>query len=119
MTGGEILEKRNRNIPIFFRVTQEEREQIEVNMERAGITSLRAYLLKMALSGYIIQLDLAETREFTTLLRSVSNNMNQIAKRANETRSIYESDIKDLQEQYAKLWTVSKDILRTLADLQG
>jgi len=113
------VEKRNRNIPIFFRVTPQERERIEENMKKAGVMSLRVYLLKMALSGYIIQLDLTETRELVTLLRSVSNNMNQIARRANETRSIYEADILDLQARYDALWGKAKDILKTLAELQG
>ena len=48
------MEKRNRSIPVFFRVTPQEREQIEVNMKRAGIVNMRVYLLKMALSGYIV-----------------------------------------------------------------
>ena len=113
------MEKRNRNIPIFFRVTPEEREQIEENMKCAGIVNLRVYLLKMALSGYIIQLDLTEMREFITLLRSVSNNINQLAKRANETRSIYETDILDLQERHNDLWVQAKEVLKTLADIQG
>ena len=113
------MEKRNRNIPIFFRVTQKERDKIEENMKRAGIVNMRVYLLKMALSGYIVQLDLSETRELVTLLRSVSNNMNQIARRANETRSIYEADIQDLQARYNALWGKAKEILKTLAELQG
>ena len=112
------MEKRNRNIPIFFRVTPQERKQIEENMERAGIPNMGAYLRKMALSGYIVQLDLTEMREFVSLLRSVSNNMNQIAKRANETRSIYETDILDLQERYNSLWDKAKEILKSLAKLQ-
>ena len=47
------------------------------------------------------------------------SNVNQIAKRANETRSVYESDIADLQAHYEKLWEQAETILRSLAKVQG
>jgi hypothetical protein len=43
--------------------------------------------------------------------------LNQIARRANETRNIYESDIKDLQASYDKLWEQAHGILKKLADI--
>ncbi|MCL2343695.1 MAG: plasmid mobilization relaxosome protein MobC, partial [Firmicutes bacterium] len=39
------------------------------------------------------------------LLSNATNNLNQIARRANETRSVYESDIRDIQANYERLWT--------------
>lgn len=42
-------------------------------------------------------------------------NLNQIAKRANETRNIYESDIKDIQDNYEKLWGSAESIMKKLA----
>jgi small nuclear ribonucleoprotein (snRNP)-like protein len=65
----------------------------------------------------VIQLDLSDIRELNALLRSVSNNMNQIARRANETRSIYEADIRDLQERYNGLYQKADGIMRELAKL--
>ena len=113
------MKDEKRNNSIHFLMSDSERQRMEDNMNRAGIPNMGAYLRKMALSGYIVQLDLAETRELVTLLRSVSNNMNQLVKRANETRSIYETDIQDLQARYHTLWGKAKDILKTLAELQG
>ena len=40
---------------------------------------------KMALDGYVIQLDFSDIRELNRLLRNATNNLNQIAKRTNET----------------------------------
>jgi hypothetical protein len=48
-------------------------------------------------------------------LFNATNNINQIARRANQTDSIYAADIADLQAQYTKLWTQAKEVLRRLA----
>ena len=109
--------KRKRNVMLAARVTEEERELITRRMEQAGVRSMRAYLLKMAVDGYVVNLDLSDVREMVSLLRRSSNNLNQIAKRANETRSIYETDILDLQQRYSELWEQTNRILKELAKL--
>jgi len=113
-----FLENRNRNINIGFRVTEQERKMILEKMEQAGIQNMRAYLLKMAIDGYVVRLDLSEVREMVSLLRNATNNLNQIARRANETRNIYEADIQDLQANYDRLWDQANDILRALSEIQ-
>ena len=109
--------KRKRRVMLAARVTEEERELIARRMEQAGVRSLRAYLLKMAVDGYVVNLDLSDVKEMVTLLRRSSNNLNQIAKRANETRSIYQADIDDLREYYERLWEQASRILKGLAKL--
>jgi hypothetical protein len=87
-------------------------------MAAAGIRNREAYLRKMVLDGYIVRLDLTEVREMVRLLSNATNNLNQIAKRANETRSVYESDIRDLRAHYERLWKQAEAILRSLAKIQ-
>jgi hypothetical protein len=111
------VEKSNRNIYVSFRVTPEERGLISAKMELAGIRNLRAYMLKMALDGYVIQLNLTEVNEMVSLLSNVSNNLNQITRRANETRNIYEADIKELQGHYDRLWEQARNVLKQLSKL--
>ena len=60
-------------------------------------------------------LDLSDVHEMVSLLRRCSNNLNQYAKRANETGSIYASDIEDLQERLDKLWNTACGILNALS----
>ena len=102
---------------MYFMVTKEERAQIEQRMKEAGIRNLGAYLRRMALNGYLIHTDLSGIREMSRLLRITSDNMNQIAKRANETRSIYLPDIEDLQRRYQSLWKQMKELLETFTRL--
>lgn len=79
--------------------SDQEVKLIQERMSELGIVSLSAYLRRMALTGYILHLDMSDIRELTRLLNICSNNLNQYAKRANETGSIYETDIEDLRER--------------------
>ena len=106
-----------RNVQIHFRVTQSEAERIQKKMDELGIKSKGAYLRKMALDGYCINLDLRDVRELVTLLRRCSNNLNQYAKRANETGSIYQDDIKDVQERLDQVWDAAKEMLVHLSSI--
>ena len=91
---------------------------IAEKMTAAGIRNREAYLRKMSLDGYVLRLDLSAVKEMTRLLANATNNMNQIAKRTNETRSIYESDIRDLQAHYDSIWGQADAILKSLASIK-
>ena len=111
------MTKRSRNLNVSFRVSEQERDLIEKKMELARISSLRAYLLKMAVDGYVVQLYLSEVRQMVSLMRTATNNMNQIARRAHETGNLYDADIQDLEEHYDKLWKQAGGILKKLSEL--
>ncbi len=107
-----------RNVQMHFRVTKSEAERIHEKMDEIGVHSLAAYLRKMALDGYCINLDLQDVKAMVSLLRICSNNLNQYAKKANQTGSIFEADIKDLQERMDEIWTDMKEVLVRLASIQ-
>ena len=96
-------------------MSEAERDLIAEKMAAAGISNREAYIRKMICDGYIVRLDFSDVREMVRLLRIASNNLNQVAKRSNETRSIYAADIKDLQDNYEKLWQSAETILKKLA----
>ena len=112
------MAKRKRNIVIRFRVTPEEREMIESKMAQFGTTNMAAYLRKISIDGYVVMLDLPELHEMVSLLRRSSNNLNQIAKRVNETSRIYDADIDCLKENQEKIWSAANGILTRLASIR-
>ena len=112
------MAKRKRNIVIRFRVTPEEREMIESKMAQFGTSNMAAYLRKISIDGYVVRLDLPELHEMVSLLRRSSNNLNQIAKRVNETSRIYEADIDCLKENQEKIWSAANEILTRLAGIK-
>ena len=112
------MAKRKRNIVIRFRVAPEEREMIESKMAQFGTTNMAAYLRKISIDGYVVRLDLPELREMVSLLRRSSNNLNQIAKRVNETSRIYDADIDCLKANQEKIWSAANGILTRLANIK-
>lgn len=112
--------KRNRQRPIQLRIwaNDEEAALIRERMAASGIRNFSAFARKMLIDGYHINLDLSDVREMVVLLRRCSNNINQIAKRANETRSIYAEDVNDLRRQYDTLWDAANKILVGLAKIK-
>lgn len=106
---------RKRNVQIIFWVTEAERNMIEQKMAQVGTDNLSAYLRKIAIDGYIVKLDLPELREIISLLRRSSNNLNQIAKRLNETGRFYAADLEDMLRRQEQLWQTANRILSRLA----
>ena len=109
---------RQREVQLKFRVTPEERELIEKKMEQLGTTNMAAYLRKMAIDGYAVNLELPELREMVSLLRRSSNNLNQLTRRVHETGRFYDTDLEDLRQSYDGLWDAAQKILSSLAKIQ-
>jgi len=93
-----------RTVGLYTKVSPEEKSVIDQKMALLGTSNLRAYLRKMAVDGYIVHLDMECVRDMVKLLRSISSNVNQIARRCNETRSLYAQDVEDLRQGYDRVW---------------
>ena len=102
---------------LFTKVSPEEKEVIDQKMALLGTTNLRAYLRKMAVDGYIVQLDMGCVVELVKLLRSISSNVNQIAHRCNSTRNLYAQDVEDLRKGYTEVWQGINDLLKKFETL--
>ena len=109
--------RERREETLILRVSKTERERIRTKMVELGIENQSAYIRKMALDGYCVHLDLQDVGEMVRLLRICSNNLNQYAKRANETGRIYETDIQDLQSRLDEIWQAAREILARLASI--
>lgn len=91
---------------------------IEQKMEQLGTTNMAAYLRKMAVDGYVVNLELPELREMVSLLRRSSNNLNQLTRRVHETGRFYDADLEELRQSYDRLWDAAQKILTALAKLE-
>ena len=101
----------------MFWVSEDERAQIEEKMAQLGTANMSAYLRKIAIDGYVVNLDLPELRELTTLLRYSSNNLNQLTRRVHETNRIYDADLESLRQEYDKLWDAAELVVKKLSAL--
>ena len=106
-----------RNHAMTFRVTERERDMIRKAQARTRIKSLRAYLLKMAVDGRVVEIELESVREMNRLLSNATNNINQIARKVNETGSVHLPDIESIQARQEEIWVQQKEILRRLGKI--
>lgn len=105
------MENRKRNVQIIVRVTEEERALIEDKMNQIPTINLSAYSRKMLIDGYIIMLDLQEVKAHTAQLQKIGVNINQIAKRINETGRIYTGDMDELKRLMEEVWRLERRLL--------
>ena len=105
------MENRKRNVQIIIRVTEEERSLIEEKMRQIPTLNLSAYARKILIDGYIITLDLQEVKGHTAQLQKIGGNLNQIAKRINETGRIYDNDMDELKRIMEEVWRLERRLL--------
>ena len=102
---------------IILRTTKAEKSRIYEKMLGMGIRSLSAYIRKMALDGYCLNLDLPQLQRMAYLLQMCSNNLNQYAKAANENGRVYAADMENLRQRLDELIEIGRQILSRLAEL--
>ena len=112
-----MTKKRRRPIHLHVMVSEEEQALIQQRMAEAGIRNMSAYIRKMALDGYCLNLDLPQLRRMAYLLQMCSNNLNQYAKAANENGRVYAADMEDLRQRLDELIDIGRKILARLAEL--
>lgn len=109
---------RIRKVQLNFRVTEREKMLIEEKKQELGTTNREAYLRKIAIDGMIVKLEVPELKALISLMRRTSNNVNQIARRLNETGRIYEVDIADVKAQQERLWDGLNNLLTKISGIR-
>ena len=85
------MDGRKRTVQIKFRVTEAERDLILEKMKLIPTRNMAAYLRKIAIDGYIVQVDHTDIKAMTAEIQKIGVNVNQIAKRVNSTGSVYQA----------------------------
>jgi len=110
--------KSKRNLLFHFMAAEEEADLIRQRMTDSGIVNKSAYLRRMAIHGYCVNIDHTPVREMTSLLRRCVNNLKQYAERAEEINSPYQDDIKELLQQTDKMWEATNQIIIGLTKIR-
>ena len=103
---------------IYFKVTDKERELIEQRMGLAGIRNRSAYIRKMCIDGYTVQLQISELTECAKLLRYTSHNVNQIAHRVNSGGGIYSDEMDEINAKLTEISGLFGNILVRLSKIK-
>ena len=113
-----MKKKRIRNIPIHVMLSEKEAEAIKIRMEDSGIINKSAFVRRMAIKGYALNVDTSPLNEMITLQRRCVNNLKQIAEHTKEN-NIYVYEITDLQKKYDNLWDSVSKILNCFSKIIG
>ena len=103
---------------IYFKVTDEERRLIEQRMALMGVYNMSAYIRKMCIDGYIVQLQIKELDECAKLLRYTSNNVNQIARRVNSGGGVYPDEVDEICGKLTEASGLFGSILEQLSKIK-
>jgi len=112
-----MKQKLSRKHAMTFRVTEDERDMITHRQEQSGIINMRAYLLKMAVDGRVIHVQLDSVIEMNRLLSNISNNINQIARKLNQGGRIYDGELEKICANQEEIWNQQKEILRKVGSI--
>lgn len=93
--------------------TSEEWEKV---VKRAASVSLKpaTFIKRAAINCTITVNNYPELSTLLNGLRIIGNNINQLAKKANEINCIYADDYKKLQEEYTELCRILNQFVSTL-----
>ncbi len=89
---------------IQVRLSDEEYEAFNRKFNASGMKSRSDFFRHMIFTGYIVIFNDDKMNELLKLARSISNNFNQVAVRANSGGKVYPEDISVLREEVDKLW---------------
>ena len=113
----ETTSNRNRSRQVKFWVSDEEYELLQKKMKAAGGVNQGAYIRKMILDGYIVNLDIPELKEIIRLLSITSNNVNQIARSLNTEGSIYQQDIAEVEAHLEQNYKMLRRLITKLGTI--
>ena len=87
-------------------------------MALAGVRNMSAFIRKMSIDGYVINLKIPELAECERLLRYISNNANQIARTLNSGGTVYPDDVGDICTKQDEANRLFGEILQQLSKLK-
>ena len=109
------MANRIRNERLEIKLTEEEKALFDEKKRLAKCRNMSLFIRKCVLEKEIYQIDLEPFRNLQSLLSNATNNINQIAKRVNQTGIIYKDDINDIKKQIEhfskELWQIHSLLL--------
>ena len=102
------MEKRARNNVLYLRLSDDEMRILNAKAKLAGMRNRSDFLRQLIIEGLVYDVDYSYLREYNYQLSKIGGNINQIAKRINETRSIFQTDIDEIKKEMEKLWQLQK-----------
>lgn len=113
------MENRKRPLRMIIRVDEQEKEIILERMKRTKQKDFSTFARHMLMNGLIITPNWEKLKEIHRQLAGVSNNVNQVARIANSTRSIYKSDVDELTRQIGTIRSMMFELIELMGTIEN
>ena len=98
--------KRNRYIEKKIRLRPDENNYIKNKMDNAGRKNFNAFALEMLIQGQVNIVDFKSLSDLKIAIDRVGKNVNQIAKKVNESGDVSKNDIDETKKLLKEIETV-------------
>jgi Bacterial mobilisation protein (MobC). len=105
--------KRNRYIEKKIRLRPDENDFIKHKMDNAGRTNFNAFALEMLIQGQVNIVDFKTLSDLKIAIDRVGKNINQIAKKVNESGDVSKSDIDETKNLLKEIENVVYQTIQT------
>lgn len=104
------MKNRSRANQIKFYVIDAELERINNRVRSANVTNRGAYLRKMAIDGFIVNVDTSDLKAAVKEMNAIGKNINQITRNTN-AYGITRQDIEAINAKVGEIWQLLKSTL--------
>ena len=109
------IEEANRNRERKNRLTvylsDDEKRLFESKYRLTSFHSHNEFIRSLILNGDIYEVDMTVLKEVEVAINRVGNNINQIAKKMNETGNVYIQDVKEIKKNQNRILNILKKAL--------
>ena len=99
-----MKEKIKRTRSVQVRLSQEEYDFLEQKFQLSGYKSKSEFMRFAFFDTLIVKFSTEDMQELLRLVRSISNNVNQIAVRVNSTDKVYVEEMNNIKDGVEKIW---------------
>lgn len=110
---------RYRNKTLRVMVTEEEKAEIKLKMESIGMDNLGAFVRLMLKYGKVYKFDSNALNALTYEINKVGTNINQIAKKVNQTGEVYKNELEEINKKLNYLVNFTDSIYKKSRDMNG
>lgn len=87
-------------------------------MKLAGFKNMSAYIRKMCIDGYTVNLQIAELKDISSSLAKTGSNINQIARRLNSGGEVYSGEFAEAKNAFDEIQSQFGEILKHLSRIK-
>lgn len=105
------MKNRTRKNEITVYLNDEEFELLKAKTNESGLSSISSFVRHFIVYGFVYSVDYKDLQQYNWYLSNISNNLNQIAHKANAEDKIDYREIKEAKELIKEVWQLQKSML--------